>query len=209
SAQGPREGEDFYPACAGRAKGRGDRRRGRAGRVDVVDHGDAARRRGGRAKGAAQRAALHGGAVALAVAVQPLEERPARQLPEERELAGEPLRRVVAALEPARTVGRDEGEDIDRGRRQLLRDESRRLRREPAQAALLPGVDEPPRRVVVDDRGPRAREGDPPPRAFAAAVDGPRDRGAAAAAERRLEGRSPSRQATQSWPPLRSQTTQR
>src|SRR5207302_1597309 len=75
------------------------------------------------------------------------------------------------------------------GRSETLRDDCRRVVGDPAQAALLPAGHEPAHLLVVGDRRSSLREAETPSRAFAAALDGPRRRRAAALAQRRLEPR--------------------
>src|ERR687887_1339285 len=88
-----------------------------------------------------------------------------RKLPATAELAGRPLRRMVAALEAAVAVGREEAESEDVRPRHGLDDELRGERRQPPQPALLPGRDDRPDRAVVEDRGARRRKREPPPAA--------------------------------------------
>ena len=84
-------------------------------------------------------------------------------------------------------VGRDEREH-GRGRpRQRLGDERGRLAGKSPLPVLLPRLHEPPRRLVVDDRGPRGRERDPPAAALGAAPHRPGAGRAAAIAERRRQ----------------------
>src|SRR5712691_489308 len=112
-----------------------------------------------------------------------------RQLPALAERARESLRRMVSALEPAVTVGRDEDERVDVRTRQLLRDRVRRERGQPPQPVLLPAGDDRADTRVVRDRRARGREREPAPRAFRATANRPRGRRAAALAERRLQPR--------------------
>src|SRR5207245_5117779 len=88
------ERDRLHTTRARGAEGTRDGRGGGARRVDVVDHGDRARRRASRAEGAAHRPPLGGRAAALAAAARPLEKRQARELPESGQLEREPLRRV-------------------------------------------------------------------------------------------------------------------
>jgi hypothetical protein len=92
---------------------------------------------------------------------------------------------MVAALQQAVAVGRDEGEDVYLGPRHGVDDERRRFRCEPAQAAFLPAADDPPHRFVVLDGGAGGREREPAAGALAAPRDRPDGRGAAPGAERR------------------------
>ena len=112
AAEGSREGHHVNAPRASCPKRRGRGGCGRSGRVDVVDEGYAAGRRRGGAERAADAAALGHRRATLPTAAHALEERLARELPEERELAGETLGGVVAALEPARAIGRDERERV-------------------------------------------------------------------------------------------------
>ena len=115
----------------------------------------------------------------------------AGQLPPFRERPRELLRRVVAALEAAFAVGRHKGDDIDVRARQPLGDDVRRHGSEPAETALLPTAHDPAHVVVVDHGRSCLCEAKPSARAFAAARNRPRRRGAAARAQRRRQGRQP------------------
>src|SRR5205823_7925061 len=105
----------------------------------------------------------------------------------------EPLRRVVAAAEAAVAVRRHEAERGDAGTRHALDHHLRRERREPPQAALLPGGDERAHRAFVGHRRARRAEGEPAPGALEAPLNRPRGRRAAAGAEGRAEPRQPVR----------------
>jgi hypothetical protein len=126
-----------------------------------------------------------------ACAPDPVEERLARQFPRIRERTGELLGRVVATVETAFAVGRHERDEIDVRTRQSLCDDARRLGAEPAETALLPAANDPADVGVVNHSRPCAHKGKPPARAFAAACNRPRRRGAAARAQRWSQRRQP------------------
>src|SRR5207245_469446 len=103
------------------------------------------------------------------------------------ERAREPLRRMVAPLEPPVTVRRDEHERIDLWRRQLPGDLIRGECGQASQPVLLPSRNDRADALVVRDRRTRRREREPSARAFGTTPDRPRSRRAAALAEGRLE----------------------
>jgi hypothetical protein len=115
------------------------------------------------------------------------EERPHRELPESRKLAGQPLGGVVSALEPAVRVARDERDTCRVRLRQRLADDGRRPSGQPAQPALFPGGHHRAEPVVVRHGRPSTGEREPPPRTFRAALHGPGGRRPATLAERRLD----------------------
>ena len=95
----------------------------------------------------------------------------------------------MAALEAARAVGRDERERCHGGWRQGVGHGIGRHGCERPQAALLPGAHELPDRGVVRDRRAGRDECQTAACAFAAPLDRPRGRSAAASAERHDEPR--------------------
>jgi hypothetical protein len=164
---------------------------GRAGRVHVVDDADVRRQRAARDD-------------APADVPPPLMEREAalsreragfreciddRDGPERREIQREGPRRDVAALPGAVGIA-GHGDETRGGRpRDRLRDESRRLTRQPATSSLLPPANEGSGARVVDDRRARLDECEPTARALGAAPHRPRARGAAPCTDRRNEPR--------------------
>src|SRR5687768_1483285 len=91
---------------------------------------------------------------------------------------------MVAALEAALAVRRDERECVGARRSDDVGDELGREARDLAEPAFLPGGDELRHGPVVGDRRSRRGEGEPAARALAAARDRPGDRSAAARATR-------------------------
>ena len=144
---GTRERDDVDAGGAGSAQGRGSGGDRRACRVHVVDEQDPTPRGAG-AEGATNVAA------ALCPRQPALrrqrpgapEERCDGQLPASSELAGEPFRRMVPALQAPVSVRRDERNLVGGRRWHDLLDDQGGERREPAQPALLPGGDERPDR---------------------------------------------------------------
>ena len=94
------------------------------------------------------------------------------------------LGRVVAPFQAAIVVGGDESDRVRARSWDGFGHKLCSLGGERAQAAFLPGGDETPRRIVVDDGGSGGRERNSTPGTFAAAVDRPRGRRAAPPAER-------------------------
>jgi hypothetical protein len=119
------------------------------------------------------------------------QERLARQLPGSGERPGELLCRVIAPLKTAFAVGGHEGDEIGVGARQPLRDNTRRLGGEPAEASLFPAADDSADVGVVGHRRPRRGKREPPARAFAAARDRPRRRCATPRTQWRRQRRQP------------------
>src|SRR5947199_3870355 len=103
------------------------------------------------------------------------------------ELASQRLRRMVAALQHAVAIGRDERDAVDDGRWKAVDDDVGCPGGEPSQPTLLPRRDNAPHGLVVRDRRTRERERETPPRALGAALYRPCRRRAAAFAERRLD----------------------
>src|SRR3954471_12984081 len=120
---------------------------------------------------------------------RPAQQRGDGQLPALAELAREPLSRVMAALEHALTLGRDEGQRGDARPLDARGDEIRRLGRQPSETALLPAGDEAPDPLVVLDRRARGGEREAAAGALAAAAHGPRGRRPTPLAERRSQQR--------------------
>src|SRR5260221_9472348 len=189
-----REGDDVDPRCPGRAQRRRRGGDGRPGCVDVVDEHDPAAGPVG-PKGTANIAAsLVAGQTALGPqrprsAEEPLD----GELPAIAELAREPCRRVVPALEAPVAVRWDERDQLCGGRRYDLLDNRGGQRSESADPALLPGGDEGTDSCVVLDARPRRGEREPTAGALAATRDRPRDGSAAACAERPVEPRQGGR----------------
>jgi hypothetical protein len=94
---------------------------------------------------------------------------------------------VPDARKAPRAIGGDERERVHLGRRHALGDELCGFCGEPAQPAFLPGVYEPPCSFVISDGPAGGRKAEPASCAFAAALDRPRGRRAAARAQRRLD----------------------
>jgi hypothetical protein len=100
------------------------------------------------------------------------------------ELAGEPLRGIVAAAEAPIVVGRHEGDRVDRRPLDGVADQIGREFGERAEAAVFPASDDSPSRLVVGNCRSGAGKREPPARALAAARDRPRRRRPAARAQR-------------------------
>ena len=189
SAHGTRERHHLHSASAAATQRGCSRRRRGAARIDVVDQADARGRRPcGGERTCDVPAPLFQAEPALALdRPQPSDEARDRQLPRASELPRESLRRTVSPLQRPLGVRGHEGERGDVGARQRLDDQGSSRARQPPLTPLLPRLDEAPGACVVDDRGPRRREGDPPSAAFRAPLDRPRTGCAAAGAERRRE----------------------
>ena len=88
---------------------------------------------------------------------------------------------MLPALQLPGRVGRDIRDDVDRRPLHVGEDELGGEGSHLAEPALLPAADERPSRPAVGNGCAGGREGRPMPGALAAAPDGPRGRGAAAA----------------------------
>lgn len=94
---------------------------------------------------------------------------------------------MMTAYEPAVWIARDERDARNLRSGQRLVDDGRCPGGEPAQTALFPGGHDRSQPVVVGQRRASTREGEPTARTFAAALNRPGRRCAAALAERRLD----------------------
>jgi hypothetical protein len=103
------------------------------------------------------------------------------------ELAGKPLRWMVATLQAPVPVGWNERDQLCGGRRHDVVDQAGSDPSEAAQAVLLPGGDEGANSRVVLDGGARGGEREPPAGALPATLDRPNDGRPAASAERPRE----------------------
>jgi hypothetical protein len=112
----------------------------------------------------------------------PHEERRCRDLPPPGELGREQVGRVMPAPQLPHRVGGDRRDHIDRRPVDPLDYELGRERRDPAEAALLPGPDEGARRPGIGDCRARGGERKPASGALPATRDGPDGRCPAAAA---------------------------
>lgn len=107
------------------------------------------------------------------------------------ELLGKLSGRVMAALQPAIRIGRDERYGLRSRRWDDLDQDRGGGRSESPERTLFPPGDERANGIVVVNGGPGAREGEAPARALPAPAHRPRGRRAAALAERRLDPRQP------------------
>ena len=107
-----------------------------------------------------------------------------RKPPEIAQGEGQLLRRDRASLPGTLGVARNVREHVHVRDRDDLGDELGGYRGETPLPALLPGTDERPRAAFVHEGGARAREREPAPRAFGAALHGPGAGRAAALADR-------------------------
>jgi hypothetical protein len=96
---------------------------------------------------------------------------------------------VVAPLEQARPVGRDERQRFGLRARQGCDDDLGGRRGDPTEAVLLPAGDDQANALVVGDRRPRGRERDAAVRALRTALHRPGRRAPAALAQRWLDAR--------------------
>ena len=115
---------------------------------------------------------------------RPGEDRRRRELPATRQLGSKPLGRVAATRQLPCRIGRDMGDDVCCRRGDMGDDELSSEGREQAEAVLLPGPDEWPRRTCVGDRADGGRKRQAAAGTFAAALHGPRGRRTASAAVR-------------------------
>lgn len=187
--QANRSGErhDVDPTCTGFPERRCRSVGRRACRVDVVDERHVARSRPDRTEGrdnvasplTARELALPGRATDTD------EKRLDAAVPPAGQLTGKPLGRMMAAPQAPVRVRRHEREEISRRPLDNLDEDCSRPSRQPPEATLLPGRDDPPHRRVVLDRATRTGEREPPSRALRAALHRPCRRRAAAFAPRR------------------------
>lgn len=167
-----------------------ERRRARvggcSGGVHVVHEAHSARRRTGRDDGVADvPAAVHEREPALGrERARAAEELAGGQFPLLTERACESSRGDVSTLPGPLRIARHVDESVDRRRGNDHGDEPSCLLGEPSPSVLFPLAYEPPRALVVHDRGARPCEREPTARALGAAADGPRTRRPAAFAER-------------------------
>src|SRR4051794_7454228 len=96
---------------------------------------------------------------------------------------------MMATLEHALAVGRNESQRGDARPLDSRGDDIRRLGRQPPETALLPAGDEAPDPLVVLDRRARGGEREATAGALAAAAHGPRGRRPTPLAERRARQR--------------------
>ena len=178
-ADHPGEGHDVHFAHA-RCPERRRCCRGRGtGRVDVVDERDCERWTAGRRRRRCEcipdvPATLDPREPGLTRDVaRASEQRPGLEVPAQRQLVRESLRRLMAALQAAITVGRDIGDDVDRRRGHCLGHELGGQSNKRAEAALLPCMHERAADTVVGDRSAGGGERQAPPRALDAALDRP------------------------------------
>lgn len=102
------------------------------------------------------------------------------QAPAPPELAGETLRRMMAAAKTSVAVRRDEHHRIRAGAGDRVADHVRGYVGQPPESTLLPRRDQGGDRIFVCHRGPGGGEREPSPRAFTAAGDRPHRRRPAA-----------------------------
>lgn len=163
---------------------------GRPGRVDVVDHARRSRRlprRDDAAPGISPSSA-QGEPALPRQRCHPAQEVVHLDPPGHPERDCQLLRgRPSPSPGPLRVAG-NRDEDVGLGPGHDPRDDRGCDRSDPRAPALLPGGDEASSSLVVHDRRPRTREGEPPPGALSAATDRPRPGRPAALAERRHEG---------------------
>jgi hypothetical protein len=170
-------------------QGSGRSRNRCAGRVDVVDEDDGARDWSrGRKRSTHVRLPLGAIEPGLPAArTSSRKELCALERPAHAKLASQPLRRMVAALELPRGIGRDIRDDVCHRSLDVSGDEVGGNCRDAAETVLLPPVDERARRPGVGNRRACRGEREPAPGTFAAPLDRPRRRGAAAPAPRRWQ----------------------
>ena len=193
SPNGARERQDIHPRRAGTTQHCGCGARRRAGRIDVVDEQHAPRNRSPRAKHVAHVASASGEREPRLTLrdARPFEKRLTRKAPASSQLVRERFRRMTCAFELTHSVGRDIGDDVCGRPLEVGEHELGCQGREPAEPALLPGMDEGNggARVGVGGRGGGERE--TPAGALQAASNRP-GRGRAAACAARQPDRSKS-----------------
>ena len=187
SAESAREAHHVDLPCAATAQGTGSLVSGRSCRVDVIDEAHRRGRRPNHLEGTTNVSpSLRQCQPALARKVTSAsQKRRHGELPEAAELGGQPLGRDVPAFALSLAVTRDKRQHGCRRARYNRGDELRTRRGKIAPRALLPRTHQAAPIPVVGDRGPCAREGEPPAGALRAAPNGPGPRRTASLAQRR------------------------
>jgi hypothetical protein len=190
---GPRESHDHDPTRSAAPKGDGAGVGGRSRCVDVVDETHALRDAVGcrDAPPDVPPALVEAKAALARQRANAAEEICSRNPPDRAQRASEGAGCDGSTAPRALRVTGDVDEHIDVRPRNDLVHENRGFGGEPAEALLLPGANEGASPLVVDDRGARLREREPPARALGAAAYRPGARRAASLADRRPQAKEP------------------